>query len=253
LNIKDSIIESLQNQKEIFGDELYTFIKLSEIKYNKEAENTVDLANKTIPKIEKSEKIPLVQNISKFDDITDLEEFNNKINTCMLCGLGETRNKFVFGDGNPNADLMIIGEAPGAEEDKSGIPFVGRAGKLLNDILIAIGFNREDVFIANILKCRPPNNRDPLPAEREVCKPYLYKQIDLIKPKVILCLGKIAANVLLNNNDSLTKMRGNVHEISGIKTMVTYHPAALLRNPNWKRPTWEDVQKVKKLYDELLK
>lgn len=253
MNIKDSIIQSLQNQKEIFGDELYTSIKVSEIKYHKETESTLESSNKNNQKIKKGEKTPLVQNISTFEHISSLDEFNNEINTCILCGLGETRNKFVFGDGNPNADLMLIGEAPGAEEDKSGIPFVGRAGKLLNDILIAIGFNREDVFIANILKCRPPNNRDPLPAEREVCKPYLYKQIDLIKPKVILCLGKIAANVLLDNNESLTKMRGSVHEINGIKTMVTYHPAALLRNPNWKRPTWEDVQKVKKLYDELLK
>ena len=146
---------------------------------------------------------------------------------------------------------MLIGEAPGAEEDKQGIPFVGRAGKLLTDILKAINFEREEVYIANILKCRPPNNRDPLPSEREVCKPYLYKQIELIKPKIILCLGKVASNVLLNKNDSLTKLRGDVHELNGIKAMVTYHPAALLRNPHWKKGTWEDVQKVRKLYDEL--
>jgi len=252
LNLKENLIQLLQNQKEIFGDDLYTLIEISEIKYNKEVERTLVSSEKNIKK-EKKEQNPTVQNLTKFDSILTLDEFNNKINTCQLCGLSETRNKFVFGEGNPNADLMLIGEAPGAEEDKSGIPFVGRAGKLLNDILIAIGFKREDVFIANILKCRPPNNRDPLPSEREVCKPYLYKQIDLIKPKVILCLGKVAANVLLNNDESLTKMRANVYEITGIKTMVTYHPAALLRNPNWKRPTWEDVQKVKKIYDELHK
>ena len=122
----------------------------------------------------------------------------------------------------------------------------------MNDILKAIKFEREDIYIANILKCRPPKNRDPLPSEREVCSPYLYKQIELIKPKVILCLGKVAANVMLNNNDSLTKMRSNVHEINEIKTMVTFHPAALLRNPNWKKPVWEDVQKLRKLYDELV-
>lgn len=250
MNIKESIIKSLQNQKEIFGDDLYTS---REINYKKEVLSSLDLTDKNIPKVKSAEKAPLVNNIAQFDHISSIDEFNKQINTCQLCGLAETRNKFVFGDGNPNADLMLIGEAPGAEEDKSGIPFVGRAGKLLNDILIAIGFRREDVFIANILKCRPPNNRDPLPSEREVCKPYLYKQIDLIKPKVILCLGKVAANVLLDNNESLTKMRGNVYEINGVKTFVTYHPAALLRNPNWKRPTWEDVQKVKKLYDELIK
>ncbi len=245
LSIKDEIIESLNNQKEIFGDDLYTSIKLSEIKYQKEVKTTVKQSDNKKPKSEK------VYSISQFEHINNLDDFNNEINSCQMCGLGETRNQFVFGVGNPNADLMLIGEAPGAEEDKQGIPFVGRAGKLLTDILKAINFDREDIYIANILKCRPPNNRDPKPSERELCKPYLYKQIDLIKPKIILCLGKIASNVMLNNNESLTKMRGSVHEINGVKTMVTYHPAALLRNPNWKKPTWEDVQKLRKLYDEL--
>jgi len=246
LSIKDEIIKSLENQKEIFGDELYTHIQLTEIKYKKELDSTLK------KNVDKKTKVESSYSIAEFDNITSLENFNNLINTCQKCGLGATRDKFVFGVGNPNADLMIIGEAPGAEEDKQGIPFVGRAGKLLNDILIAIKFNREDVFIANILKCRPPNNRDPLPEEREVCKPYLYKQIDLVQPRIILLLGKVAANVLLNNNDSLMKMRGSVHEINGVKTMVTYHPAALLRNPNWKKPTWEDVQKLRKLYDQLV-
>ena len=246
MNIKNDIIKSLENQKEIFGDNLYTSIQLNKIKYEKKTEAPLAMADSRKTKIETG------YSISQFQEFTNLEQFDTEINSCQKCGLGATRNKFVFGAGNPNADLMLIGEAPGAEEDKSGIPFVGRAGKLLNDILIAIKFNREDVFIANILKCRPPNNRDPLPEEREVCKPYLYKQIDLIKPKVILCLGKVAANVMLNNKESLTKMRGNVHDINGIKTMVTYHPAALLRNPNWKKPTWEDVQKLRKLYDQLV-
>ena len=246
MSIKDEIIKSLENQKEIFGDELYTHIQLTEIKYKKELDSTLK------KNVDKKTKVESSYSIAEFDNITSLENFNNLINTCQKCGLGATRDKFVFGVGNPNADLMIIGEAPGAEEDKQGIPFVGRAGKLLNDILIAIKFNREDVFIANILKCRPPNNRDPLPEEREVCKLYLYKQIDLVQPKIILLLGKVAANVLLNNNDSLMKMRGSVHEINGVKTMVTYHPAALLRNPNWKKPTWEDVQKLRKLYDQLV-
>ncbi len=165
--------------------------------------------------------------------------------------MGKTRNKFVFGVGNPDADVMLIGEAPGAEEDKQGIPFVGRAGKLLTDILKAINFSRDDVYIANILKCRPPNNRDPLPSEVETCMPYLYKQIELIKPKVILCLGRVAATNLFGKKYTLTQMRGKVYDVEGIKTMVTYHPAALLRNPNWKRGCWEDVQKFRKLYDEL--
>jgi DNA polymerase len=157
----------------------------------------------------------------------------------------------VFGVGNPNADLVLVGEAPGADEDQQGEPFVGRAGQLLNKILEAINFKRDEVFICNILKCRPPNNRDPLPEEVASCEPYLWKQLELIRPKLILCLGRIAAQVLLKTNGSLSSMRGKVHDYRGIRLMVTYHPAALLRNPNWKRPAWEDVQQVRKLYDEL--
>lgn len=249
MNLKAEITELLNNQKEIFGDDLYTSIKLEEREFQPKIKETESTVKKSKSKTEEKGK---TYSIAHFDNIKTLDDFNNEINTCQKCGLSETRNSFVFGVGNPNADLMLIGEAPGAEEDKQGIPFVGRAGKLLTDILKAINFEREDIYIANILKCRPPNNRDPLPSEREVCKPYLYKQIDLIKPKVILCLGKVAANVMFNNKESLTKMRGSVHELNGIKTMVTYHPAALLRNPNWKKPTWEDVQKLRKLYDELV-
>jgi uracil-DNA glycosylase family 4 len=186
-----------------------------------------------------------------FSDCNSLENFYDLIHNCQKCQLGKTRTNFVFGVGNPNANVMIIGEAPGAEEDKQGIPFVGRAGKLLTDILKAINFERDEVYIANILKCRPPNNRNPLPAEMAECTPYLYKQIELIRPKVILLLGLIAAGSLLNTKESLTKMRGNIYAVNGIKTMVTYHPAALLRNPGWKRGCWEDVQKFKKLYDSL--
>jgi uracil-DNA glycosylase family 4 len=246
VGLKEEIIESLENQKEIFGDELFTSIEMKEPNKRIEIESSL--------KLSKADSLKIVESkpLKHFSHINNLEDFNSEINGCLSCSLGNTRNKFVFGDGNPNADLMLIGEAPGAQEDQEGIPFVGRAGNLLNDILKAIKFERKDIYIANILKCRPPKNRDPLPSEREVCSPYLYKQIELIKPKVILCLGKVAANVMLNNNDSLTTMRGNIHEINGIKTMVTFHPAALLRNSNWKKPTWEDVQKVRKLYDELV-
>jgi DNA polymerase len=146
---------------------------------------------------------------------------------------------------------VLIGEAPGADEDAQGEPFVGRAGQLLNKILEAIQFKREDVYICNILKCRPPNNRDPQPEEIHACEPHLWKQIELIQPKLILCLGRISAQVLLKTNASLTELRAKVHNYRGIPMMVTYHPAALLRNPHWKRPTWEDVQKFRKLYDEL--
>jgi uracil-DNA glycosylase family 4 len=182
-----------------------------------------------------------------------LVDLNSQICTCVKCPLGHTRTKFVFGVGNPRATLMLIGEAPGADEDAQGEPFVGRAGQLLNKILEAIHFKREDVYICNILKCRPPNNRTPQPGEVEQCIPYLKKQIDLIKPAVILCLGLVAAQNLLHTTEGLGKLRGRVVTYEGIPLMVTYHPAALLRNPNWKRPAWEDVQAVRKLHDELLK
>ncbi|NOY78139.1 MAG: uracil-DNA glycosylase [Calditrichaeota bacterium] len=179
-----------------------------------------------------------------------LQEFYEAIKDCQRCPLSETRTHLVFGDGNEKADLMLIGEAPGRDEDLSGVPFVGRAGQLLNKILEAIQFKREDVYIANIIKCRPPNNRDPLPSEVEKCEPYLKKQIEIIKPKLILALGRIAGQTLLRTNASLTALRGKVHNYHGIKLVVTYHPAALLRNPHWKKPTWEDVQFLRKLYDE---
>lgn len=181
-----------------------------------------------------------------------IDDLNNQICTCQKCPLGATRTKFVFGVGNPNATLMIVGEAPGADEDAQGEPFVGRAGQLLNKILEAINFKRGDVYICNILKCRPPNNRTPQPDEVEQCIPYLKKQIELIKPKVILCLGLVAAQNLLHTTEGLGKLRGRRLTYEGIPLMVTYHPAALLRNPNWKRPAWEDVQAVRKLHDELL-
>jgi DNA polymerase len=180
-----------------------------------------------------------------------LRGLNDTVCSCMKCGLGATRKNFVFGVGNPTADAVIIGEAPGADEDEKGEPFVGRAGKLLNRSLEAVSFKREDVFICNILKCRPPNNREPASDEVEKCEPYLWKQLELIQPKVILCLGRVAGQALLKNKLSLGNMRGTWHDYRGIPTMVTYHPAALLRNPNWKRPAWEDVQAFRKRYDAL--
>jgi uracil-DNA glycosylase len=181
----------------------------------------------------------------------DLVEMNAQICGCTKCALGHTRTKFVFGVGNPQATLMFVGEAPGADEDAQGEPFVGRAGQLLNKILAAINTKREDVFICNILKCRPPNNRTPLPEEVDSCIPYLKKQIALIKPKLIVCLGLTAAQNLLKISDSLTKLRGRTLQFEGIPLMVTYHPAALLRNPNWKQPAWEDFQAIQKLHAEL--
>lgn len=180
-----------------------------------------------------------------------LEEVASYVANNVLMPLDAQRMNPVFGVGNPDSDLLVIGEAPGADEDKQGEPFVGRAGQLLNKILAAINFARQDVYIANILKSRPPNNRDPQPEEIAAHIPILYKQITLIKPKLILCVGKTAGNTLLKKNSSLGALRGKFNDFYGIPTMVTYHPAALLRNQQWKRPTWEDVQLLRQKYDEL--
>ncbi len=240
-------VNSLENQKEIFGDLLYQSVKVNVKK--KEIAEDIQRTAAVTHEPEPETVVP----VGDFMNSESLDELYNQIKGCRLCPLGDTRTKFVFGAGNPNADIMLIGEAPGAEEDKAGIPFVGRAGKLLNDILKAINLERDEIYIANILKCRPPKNRDPKPEERAACMPYLLKQIDLIKPKMILCLGRIAANTLLGTNDSLTKLRERVHEFHGVTMMATFHPAALLRNPNWKRPVWEDVQKFRKMYDEKVR
>lgn len=186
-----------------------------------------------------------------FPAYTDIAAFERAICNCRKCPLGHTRQKFVFGVGDPHADLVLIGEAPGAEEDRLGEPFVGRAGKLLDQILAAVDLKRgEGVYICNILKCRPPQNRDPLPSEVSECEPHLVKQLQLLEPKLIVALGRVAAQVLLRTSDSLSRMRGKLHDYRGVPLMVTYHPAALLRNPQWKRPTWEDVQMMKKTLDD---
>jgi uracil-DNA glycosylase family 4 len=181
-----------------------------------------------------------------------LEELKAKIEDCKKCDLWKKRTNFVFGTGNPKAKVVVVGEAPGAEEDKQGKPFVGRAGQLLTQILASVGFEREEVFICNVLKSRPPENRNPLPEEIKACEPYLIKQLDIIKPKLILCVGTFAAQTLLKTKESLGKMRGTFHTYNSIPLLVTFHPAALLRNPNWKRPTWEDVQLFKKEYDKIM-
>jgi len=187
-------------------------------------------------------------------EIEKLDELNKAICDCKKCNLGKSRNNFVFGVGNPNANAVLVGEAPGAEEDKQGIPFVGRAGKLLTDILKAINFSRDEVYICNIIKCRPPENRNPLPDEIGKCEPYLLRQLEIIKPKLILSLGTFATQTLLRTREPLGKMRGKNYDYmvgdQKIKLMVTYHPAALLRNPNWKKLTWEDVQMFRKEYNK---
>ena len=218
---KNQIQTYLDQQSKLFGKELF----LQSLKHY---DKNLTLSSK-------------VQYLS--DEVT---EFYKSISLCKKCSLGDTRTKFVFGNGDPNADLMLIGEAPGEEEDLKGEPFVGRAGKLLNKILAAIDKNRSNgVFITNVLKCRPPKNRDPLLSEVEKCEPYLIKQIEIIKPKLIVALGKISGNTLLKTDISLKEMRGKIHDYFGTPLKVTYHPAALLRNPNLKKDAWQDFQWIR--------
>ena len=188
-----------------------------------------------------------------WQSVETLPILHEHIHTCMECRLGSTRNSFVFGSGNPNADILIIGEAPGADEDAQGLPFVGAAGKLLTKILEAIELSRDEVYIANIIKCRPPENRRPEKDEIAQCEPYLQKQIELIKPAFILALGLTAVNTLFKKNHQMQDIRGKVMNYHGVSLLATYHPAALLRNPNWKKPAWEDVQLLRSMYDEWKK
>ncbi len=181
--------------------------------------------------------------------LDSLEKISAHIGSCTRCPLYSTATNPVPGEGNPNADFMCVGEAPGATEDETGRPFVGAAGQLLTKILAAIDFKRDDVYICNVLKHRPPGNRNPRPEEVTACSPYLIRQIELIRPKVILALGTFAAQTLLDTKLSIGKLRGQVHRYYGVPLVVTYHPAALLRNPGWKRPTWEDVQLARRILD----
>ncbi|MEE3234126.1 MAG: uracil-DNA glycosylase family protein [Candidatus Latescibacterota bacterium] len=199
------------------------------------------------PFIGNSDKASLIP--SEMSGLSKIDSFRESISGCMSCELGGTRRNFVFGSGSNDADIMFIGEAPGEEEDRTGKPFVGPAGELLNKIIEAMHLTREDVYICNILKCRPPNNRDPLNSEIETCEPYLVKQIELIGPRVICALGRFAAQTLLRSNESMGRLRLATHSYKGIPVVATYHPAALLRNPQWKRPTWEDMKKVRRLCD----
>lgn len=253
---KQQIIEALKDQQAIFGDDL--FEEKANLAKSKTSAPVKEISTRETSRRTTVVKEPIAKPLVSKNAVKDdweksesLDELNSLICNCTKCVLHKGRNKFVFGSGNPNAEVMVIGEGPGAEEDKQGLPFVGRAGQLLTDILKAIKFSRDEVFIGNIVKCRPPDNRTPLPEEMETCIPYLAKQIELIKPKLILCLGLTAAKGLLKKKDSLTSLRGQVFEYEGIKTMVTFHPAALLRNPNWKKDCWVDVQKFRKLYDEM--
>ena len=174
---------------------------------------------------------------------------NLEASGCTACGLASTRTTVVFGEGNPQARLMVVGEAPGAEEDRKGRPFVGKAGVLLNSLLQSIGFPRESVYICNVLKCRPPGNRNPLPVEVESCAHFLQGQLKAISPVAILTVGTVPSQILLQTKEAIGRLRGTVHSYEGTPLVPTYHPAALLRNPGWIRPVWEDLQKLRRVLD----
>lgn len=221
----------------------------------KKSEPTENIEGKQSKKPEPEIQMSTNEDIITIDEPTTLfdagktmtlEEIREEIGDCTRCQLHEGRTNLVFGDGNPKARLVFVGEGPGRDEDMQGKPFVGRSGQLLTKIIEAMGLKREDVYICNVVKCRPPNNRTPEPDEMSTCEQFLFKQIRTIKPEVIVCLGATAAKSILKTKNSLGSLRGKFHSYSGTKLMVTYHPAALLRNPHFKKPAWEDMQAVMK-------
>lgn len=242
----DQVISYLRQLRDVYGNELWADVpkNITAVTDFKQLEATLVAAD-SHASISVSEQ----QHDSSHEwaEATTLEQLEELIHDCMACPLGATRTKFVFGSGNPHAEVLVVGEAPGADEDQQGLPFVGRAGQLLTKILESIDLSRESVYICNILKCRPPNNRKPQTLETDSCEPYLWKQIELVQPRFILALGLTAANTLLKNKESMGALRGKIHDYHGIKTLVTYHPAALLRNPAWKKETWEDVKHLRTL------
>lgn len=181
--------------------------------------------------------------------VPDLATLAAVVERCRRCPLHETRERAVFGEGSPEARLVCVGEAPGAREDETGRPFVGPAGKLLDQLLLSVGFRREEVYICNVLKSRPPGNRDPEPEEIDACAPYLLRQLELLDPRVIVAFGAFAARTLTGGSGSLGSLRGRVHEFEGYPLVATYHPAALLRNRSWTRPSWEDLQRARRIVD----
>lgn len=189
---------------------------------------------------------------AEIEALEDLEVVRAVAERCVRCPLHETRKSVVFADGSSEARVMCVGEAPGANEDETGLPFVGRAGKLLDRLLLSVGLRREDVYVCNVLKCRPPQNRNPQADEIEQCSPFLRRQVALVRPEVVVAFGTFASRTLLDMRESLGRMRGRTHTYEGVPLIVTYHPAALLRNPNWTRPAWEDLQRVRHLLEEVV-
>lgn len=254
LPIQDKIIDFFENLRAFESN----FIYLGEAPQNPlpimimQEKEEMQSENKEKNNIAQQKEIVTIDNSvsENWIDSNSIEELHKNINMCLKCPFGKTRTNFVFGVGNNNADIMVIGEGPGADEDLQGEPFVGRAGQLLNKILEAIHLKREDVYIANVVKCRPPGNKTPTESEFKDCLPYLLKQIEIIKPKFILTLGAVPLLALFGKMYQISKHRGHVLDFKGIKVIPTYHPAYLLRNPSAKKLVWEDVQILEKLYNE---
>ena len=226
--MKPELLKYFKQYKELYDDEIFVSSKKS------------------------SESISDEKPHKKTDPVSSLTFLKNDVIKCKKCSLSDTRTNAVFGVGDFSASLMLVGEAPGEQEDLSGEPFVGRAGQILDKMLAAIHRSREnDVFICNVLKCRPPENRDPKSDEINQCEPYLVNQIDLIKPKLIVALGRIAGKTLLGVDKSLKDMRKKIHNYHDSDLIVTYHPAALLRNPNWKPYAWEDFKWIRRILEEV--
>ena len=224
--MKTELLKYFKQYKELYDDEIF------------------------VSSIKSSESILDEKPNKKTDPVSSLTVLKNDVINCKKCSLSDTRTNAVFGVGDFSASLMLVGEAPGEQEDLSGEPFVGRAGQLLDKMLAAIDRSREnDVFICNVLKCRPPENRDPKSDEINQCEPYLVNQIDLIKPKLIVALGRIAGKTLLGVDKSLKDMRKKIHNYHDSDLIVTYHPAALLRNPNWKPYAWEDFKWIRSILE----
>ena len=226
--MKPEFLKYFKQYKELYDDEIFVSSKKS------------------------SESISDEKPHKKTEPVSSLTFLKNDVIKCKKCSLSDTRTNAVFGVGDFSASLMLVGEAPGEQEDLSGEPFVGRADQLLDKMLAAIDRSREnDVFICNVLKCRPPENRDPKSDEINQCEPYLVNQIDLIKPKLIVALGRIAGKTLLGVDKSLKDMRKKIHNYHDSDLIVTYHPAALLRNPNWKPYAWEDFKWIRSILEEV--
>jgi DNA polymerase len=242
VNIKEEICKFIKNEIESGCNEIILDTPIN-------MEKKINPAPIQTYKTQNQGKGSIKTNVAK--DRNVLLKLYNKTRACKNCSLCETRTKLVFGAGNYAADIMFIGEAPGREEDLQGLPFVGKAGELLTKILGAINIKRDEVFITNVLKCRPPENRDPLPYEIEACKEILIEQIRIIIPKIICTLGRISSQILTGLNEPISQLRGRKWSYNGIPLIATYHPAALLRNAELKRPTWDDVRLLRMEYDKL--